>query len=156
MKKKIIMASLVLALALTASVAMAGPWGGRFYGMGPMVSSLTPEQSAKILALQQAHHEKVAPIQEELWKKKMELRGLWINPNPDQAKVSALQKEIFELIDKLQQESINLRAETLKVITSSSSSVERGSSFDLVELPLAVFRFSRELTTKCKRIARRN
>jgi Spy/CpxP family protein refolding chaperone len=119
MKKAVTMMGLTLLLTLMTATAFAGPgmWGGRFYGMGPMLSNLTPEQSAKILALQQAHYEKIAPIQEELWKKKFELRSLWINQNPDQAKVSALQKEIFDMIDQLQQESSNLRAEMVKVIT---------------------------------------
>ena len=117
MKKAIIAMSLVLTLALMASAAFAGPWGGRFYGMGPAVPNLTPEQSAKILALQQAHQEKIAPIQQDLWSKKMELRGLWLTQNPDQAKVSGLQKEVFDLIDQMQQESSKLRAEILKVIT---------------------------------------
>ena len=110
--------SLVLAVGLMASAALAGPWGGRFYGMGPpAVPNLTPEQSAKILVLQQAHQEKIAPIQQELFPKKMELRGLWLSQNPDQAKISALQKEVFDLIDQMQQESGKLRAEILKVIT---------------------------------------
>jgi len=118
MKKKIsIMMGLFLAMALVASVALAGPWGGRFYGVGPAVPNLTPEQSQKILALQQAHLEKITPIQQELYSKKLELRRLWLEQNPDQAKINALQKEIFDLVDKLQQESTKLRAEILKVIT---------------------------------------
>lgn len=117
MKKTIVMTSLVLAVALIASVAMAGPWGGRFYGMGPAVPNLTPEQSQKILSLQQAHLEKITPIQQELYSKKLDLRRLWLEQNPDQAKINALQKEIFDLVDQLQQESTNLRAEMLKVIT---------------------------------------
>ena len=117
MKKTIVVMSLVLAVALMASAAFAGPWGGRFYGMGPAVPNLTPDQSQKILALQQVQLEKITPIQQELFSKKMELRGLWLNQNPDQAKISALQKEIFDLVDQLQQESSNLRAEVLKVIT---------------------------------------
>jgi Spy/CpxP family protein refolding chaperone len=116
MKKTIIMMSLVLAVALVASAALAGPWGGRFYGMGPMVPNLTPEQSQKVLALQQAHLEKITPIQQELYAKKMELRSLWLSQSPDQARINALQKEIFELVDKLQQESTKLRADILKVI----------------------------------------
>lgn len=117
MKKTIGLMSLVLALALMASAALAGPWGGRFYGVGPMVPNLTPEQSQKILALQQAHFEKITPIQQELYSKKLELRRLWLEQNPDQARINALQKEIFDLVDKLQQESTKLRTEILKVIT---------------------------------------
>lgn len=117
MKRTLATITIVLAVAILASTALAGPWGGRFYGMGPAVSNLTPEQSAQILALQQAHLEKVAPLQETLFKKKMELRSLWVSQNPDQAKINALQKEIFELVDQLQQESSALRAEILKVIS---------------------------------------
>jgi Spy/CpxP family protein refolding chaperone len=115
-KTAVIVLSLVLAAALMTSAAFAGPWGGRFYGMGPVIPNLTPEQSAKILALQQANLEKVTPVQQELFSKKMELRSLWLNQNPDQAKISALQQEIFNLVDQLQQESIKLRADILKVI----------------------------------------
>lgn len=116
MKKKIVMMSLVLAVVLVASMALADPWGGRFYGMGPMVPNLTPDQSQKVLALQQAHLEKITPIQQDLFAKKMELRSLWLSQNPDQARINALQKEIFDLVDQLQQESTKLRAEMLKVI----------------------------------------
>ncbi|MCK7515730.1 MAG: periplasmic heavy metal sensor [Desulfobacterales bacterium] len=116
-KTALIGLTLTLALALVASTALAGPWGGRFYGMGPMLQNLTPEQSSEILKLQQAHQEKVAPIQQQLFTKKMELRTLMFSQNPDQAKVAALQKEVFELIDEIQQESSNLRMEMLKVIT---------------------------------------
>jgi Spy/CpxP family protein refolding chaperone len=116
MKKTIVMMSLVLAVALMATVALAGPWGGRFYGVGPMVPNLTPEQSQKILALQQDHLEKITPLQQELYEKKLELRRLWLEQNPDQGKINALQQEIFNLVDRIQQESIQLRTDILKVI----------------------------------------
>jgi Spy/CpxP family protein refolding chaperone len=117
-KTALIGLTLTLALALVASTALAGPWGGRFYGMGgPMLQNLTPEQSSEILKLQQVHQEKVAPIQQQLFTKKMELRTLVFTPNADQAQVAALQKEVFELIDEMQQESSNLRMSMLNVIT---------------------------------------
>lgn len=115
-KKAVVGLILVLAVAMVASLALAGPWGGRFYGMGPALQNLTPDQQSKILALQQAHLEKVTPLHQELFAKKMELRNLWAIPNPDQAKINALQQDIFKLVDELQQESINLRAQILKVI----------------------------------------
>jgi Spy/CpxP family protein refolding chaperone len=119
-KTALIGLTLILALALVASTALAGPWGGRFqgmHGMGPMLQNLTPEQSGEILKLQQAHQEKIAPIQQQLFTKKMELRTLMFTQNADQAQVVALQKEVFELIDEIQQESSNLRMDMLKVIT---------------------------------------
>ena len=116
-KTALIGLTLILALALVASTALAGPGGGRFYGMGPMLQNLTPEQSSEILKLQQAHHEKIAPIQQELFTKKMELRTLMFSQNPDQAKAAALQQEVFGLVDELQQKSSNLRMNMLTVIT---------------------------------------
>lgn len=117
MKKiAVISMSLILAVVFIASLAFAGPWGGRFYGMGPGIANLTPEQQAKILALQQAHLEKVTPIQQELFTKKTELRSLWLTQNPDQGRINALNQEIFNLVDQLQQETIKLRGDILKVI----------------------------------------
>ena len=116
MKKTLIIMALVLAVVTISSGAWAGPWGGRTFGMGPMLSNLTPEQSSQVLALQQSHQEKIAPIQEELFNKKMELRTLWVDHNPDQVRITALQKDIFGLMDLLQQESTVLRADMLRII----------------------------------------
>ncbi len=121
MKKGLIMMAMVLLVAGLATVTWAGPWGGKFYGMGPVVTNLTPEQQQKILALQQAHQEKITPIQEQLFKKKLELRNLWTAQNPDQEKINAIQKEVFELIDQLQQESTKLRSEILKVLAPAET-----------------------------------
>ena len=121
MKKTLIILTIALVLAFASSGAWAGPWGGKFYGRGPIVSNLTPEQSSKVLALQQAHQEKITPIQEQLFKKKTELRTLWLAQNPDQAKINAVQKEVFDLVDKLQQESTKLRADVLKVVSPAEA-----------------------------------
>jgi Spy/CpxP family protein refolding chaperone len=119
MKRILTVMTVALLVAFVSTSVWAGPWGGRFYGMGPALANLTPEQQSKILALQQAHLEKITPLQEELFKKKMELRTLWTAQNPDQTKINALQKEIFDLIEQLQQESTQLRSEILKVIEST-------------------------------------
>lgn len=107
---------LTLALALAASTAAAGPWGGRFYGMGPMLQNLTPEQSSQITKLQQEHQETIAPIRQELFAKRMELRNLMVGQNPDSALVAERQREVFKLMDEIQKESSNLRMEMLSVI----------------------------------------
>jgi len=111
----------MLALALMATAALA--WGpGRGYGMGPgygtpAISNLTAEQSSKIQALQKAHLDEIAPLQQELLKKSTELRNLWATPNPDQAVITAKQKEILDLRTKLQEKGTNLRLETRKLLT---------------------------------------
>jgi len=122
MKKTTIIAlSLTLALALMTSAALA--WGpGRGYGMGPgygtpAIPNLTAEQSSKIQALQKAHMDEIAPLQEELFKKTTELRSLWLTPNPDQAAITAKQKEILNLQTKLQEKGTNFRLEISKLLT---------------------------------------
>lgn len=111
---------LFLAMALTATVAWAGGMG-RGFGWGPgygypAVPNLTAEQSSKIQALQKAHLEKITPLQQELYAKKLELRRLWLEQDPDQVKINGLQKEILDLVDEIQQASIQLRTEILKAI----------------------------------------
>ena len=122
MKKTMIVGlSLVVVLALMATVALA--WGpGRGYGMGPgcgppAIPNLTAEQSSQTQALQKAHMDEIAPLQEELLKKRTELRSLWLTPNPDQAAITAKQKETLNLQSKLQEKATNLRLETRKLLT---------------------------------------
>ena len=120
-KTTLITVSLMLALALMATAALArGP--GRGYGMGagygaPAIPNLTAEQSTQIQALQKAHLDEIAPLQQDLLNKKTELRSLWLNPTPDQAKITALQKETLNLQSKLAEKGTNLRLEIRKVLT---------------------------------------
>jgi len=120
-KTTIITLSLVLALALMATAALA--WGpGRGYGMGPgygtpAIPNLTAEQSSNFQALQKAHLDEIAPLREELFKKSTELRSLWLSQNPDQAAITAKQKEILNLQTKLQEKGTNFRLEISKLLT---------------------------------------
>jgi len=124
MKKTIIVGlSLTLAVALMATVAFArGSGFGLGNGVGPgygysAIPNLTAEQSSKIQALQKAHLDETTPLQQDLLKKKTELRSLWVTPNPDQAKITALQKEILNLQSKLQEKGTNTSLEIRKVLT---------------------------------------
>jgi len=126
MKKIVIIGlSLILAMILVAAVAMAwGPGFGRGVGMGPgygppgnVFANLTPEQSAKIQALQQAHLQGITPVQQELLAKGTELRSLSLNPNADPAVITAKQKEIWDLRSKFQEMTNNLRLQIREVLT---------------------------------------
>jgi Spy/CpxP family protein refolding chaperone len=126
MKKIVIIGlSLILGLGLMAVAVMAqGPGFGRGFGMGPgygppglAINNLTPEQSAKIQALQQDHLQAIAPLQQELLAKGTELRSLSLNPNADPAVITAKQKEIWDLRSKLQEMTNNLRLQIREVLT---------------------------------------
>ncbi len=122
-KKSIIGVSLVLAVALMATMVFAGGMGRGFgpgYGIGyayPAIPNLTAEQSSKIQALQKAHLDETAPLRNELLKKGAELRSFWSTPNPDQAAITAKQKEILDLRSKLQEKGTNFRLEISKLVT---------------------------------------
>lgn len=124
MKKSILIGMVaVLALALVASATMAwGPGYGRGAGYGsrygnPPISDLTTEQATKIQAIREAQFKDIAPLQQQLFAKKMELRGLWLSQNPDQAKINVLQKDILNISAKLQEKATNARFEMRKVLT---------------------------------------
>jgi len=126
MKKTIIIGvSLVLGLALVATVALAwgpgfGPFGRGFggpaYGVPP-IPNLTADQSAQIQALRDGFLKEIEPLQKELYTKGTELRSLWSSPNPDQATIAAKQKEMFNLQSQLQEKATSLGLEVRKVLT---------------------------------------
>src|SRR4030065_1974710 len=107
MKKTIVIGlSLVLGLALVATVALAwGPGFGPGFGRGfggpaagvPPIPNLTAEQASKIQTLRETSLKETEPLQKDLWTKRTELRNLWLSSNADQAAITAKQKEIFAL-----------------------------------------------------------
>jgi len=122
MKKNILIIMVaVFTLALIATVALAGPGYGRGTGYSPgysnpPISNLTPEQATKIQAIREAQFKNIAPLQQQLFAKKMELKGLWLSQNPDQAKINALQKDILSMRGQLQEKSTNVKFEMRKVL----------------------------------------
>jgi len=125
-KTTIVGLGLILAMALVATVALAwGPGFGPGFGRGfagpafgsPPIPNLTAEQSAQIQALRDGFLKEIEPLQKELYAKGQEFRNLWQSPNPDQAEISAKQKEMFNLRSQLQEKAANLGLEIRKVLT---------------------------------------
>jgi len=127
MKKTTIVAlCVILGLALVATVALAwGPGFGPRFGPGfggpangvPPIPNLTDEQSAQIKALRDGFLKEIEPLQKELYAKGQELRTFWQAPNPDQAAITAKQKEISDLRFNLQEKATSLGLEIRKVLT---------------------------------------
>jgi Spy/CpxP family protein refolding chaperone len=125
--KKIVIISLTLALGLgllAVAVMAQGPGFGRGVGMGPgyappgnLFANLSPEQSAKIQSLRQAHLQAIAPLQQELLTKRTEMQSLSLNTNADPAEIGTRQKEIWALQSKLQEMTSNLRAQIRELLT---------------------------------------
>ncbi len=126
MKKLIAIAAILLLAAVMAAPADAFR-GGRGYGGGPCLNcgnfenvpglNLTAEQKTKIADLRSAHLKDVKPLQDQMFSKKGDLRLLWQEKNPDQAKITAKQKEIRALRDQIQDKSTNHRWAVYKELT---------------------------------------
>ena len=127
MKKTTIVGfGLILVLALVATVALAwGPGFGPGFGRGfggpgsgvPPIPNLTDEQSTQIQALRDGFLKEIEPLRKELYAKQTELRTLWSSPNPDQAAITAKQKEMLDLRTQLQEKASSLGLEIRKVLT---------------------------------------
>ena len=119
------LATILLLLAALAVPADAFR-GGRGYGNGPCCSgdfanvpglNLTAEQKTKIADMRSAHLKEVKPLQDQMFSKKGDLRLLWQEKNPDQAKITAKQKEIRVLRDQIEDKSTNHRWAIYKELT---------------------------------------
>lgn len=119
-----IVAVFVITLVATSGLAMAQGWG-RGEGMGPgygpggwaAALNLSPEQNQKMQALRESHFKETIPLRNEIMSKRLELRTLWAQTNPDQEKILAKQKEANALMGQLQEKATKHRLEMRQVLT---------------------------------------
>jgi len=127
--KKISVAVTMVALLATAGLAM-GQGHGMGMGYGPHTSgplsagyglwealNLTPEQMQKMQALRENFLREKIPLSNELELKRFEMRGLWMQTNPDEGKILAKQREINDLRAQIGEKSIKNRFEMRKILT---------------------------------------
>lgn len=118
----------LLAAMLVFAVAGSVLAQGRGYMGGPGTGyrcditavpglNLSAEQAQKIKDLQSAHWKDVQPLRDQMWTKRQELRQLWQQKSPDQAKIEAKQKEVQDLRGKLQAKQTEYRLAMLKQLT---------------------------------------
>ena len=132
MKKLTIIMAVVLFAALVSTPAMAQRgWGGH---MGPAYGgdftnapglNLTAEQKAKIDSLREAFLKDIKPLQDHLYSKKGDMKLLWLEKNPDQAKIVALQKEITALRGQIQDKALTHRLAVMNTLTPAQQDTLR-------------------------------
>jgi len=129
--KKIILTILAITILTMGGLAFAQGWGrgagvgmsqgpcffGNYPGAAVAGFNLTPEQTQKMQALREVHWKEVAPLQNELMNKRLELRSLWLQPNPDQERILAKQKEINALTEKIQEKATKHRLDMRQILT---------------------------------------
>lgn len=119
--KRDVFFAVVLILAAMNAEAFQGACG-----MGPGMGlpyhwaaglDLTDDQRARIQAKQDAFMEEVSPLRDRLFSRKMELRELWGQAGPDQAKISAKQREIQAIQNQIQDKATRYRIECLELLS---------------------------------------
>lgn len=126
MKKLMIVVTallLVTAFVMPAD-AMRGGGKGHGYGFcngndlsGVQGLNLTAEQKTKITDMRTAHLKDIKPLQDKLHSKAGDLRLLWLEKSPDEAKIRATEKEIRALRDQMQDKGTDYRWAVYKSLT---------------------------------------
>ena len=108
----------MVAIAVIVAVVLVGgwafahrPWGARGYGhqgygSGDPYSSLSPEQRQKLEAQEQKFTQDTAELRRELYRKRLELEGLWADPKVDPEKIKVKQGEVFEIERRIQEKAL--------------------------------------------------
>jgi len=127
MKKITMTLVTVLIVAALSTYAFAyGPGWGRGHGGGPYDGydpatlsqlNLTAEQTTKINAFREAFLKDDKPLQDKMFGKRGDLKLLWLQQNPDQEKILAVQKEIRALRDQIQEKRDVYRLNVYNVLT---------------------------------------
>ncbi len=128
-----VMALLVTAMLATTALAFGpgrgpgyGPGGrGDFGGFGEL--NLTADQKTKLIEMRDAQFKDLKPLREAMFAKRDELRKLWLEPNPDQGKITTAQKEMRSVRDQMQDKMTAFRLESLKILTPEQR--EKAKSF---------------------------
>lgn len=115
--------TLVAVAVFSATAAFAGPWGkgmGTGYGMSPNTSSelgLTAEQTQKLQTLREAYLKEIAPIRNQFFSKRTELKFLWSELPPNQEKITAKQNAVNALSQQLEEKATRYQLDTHSVLT---------------------------------------
>ena len=126
MNKKVILTIVgLVSVAAIATTAMAfGPGRGPGYGPGARGDfqgaaglNLTTEQMSQFNKMREAQFNEIRPLQTQMAAKRDALRKLWLEPNPDKAKITAAQKEMNAVRDQMQEKMTTYRLEANKILT---------------------------------------
>ncbi len=121
MKKLVYLLSAALVLGLFGNGFSQNRAVGVVPGAGRYVYAanlnLTSEQLTKLNDLRTAFYNETVDLRNQLQSKSLELRTLMLDPVKNQSKITALQKEMLTIQQKLQEKALNLRVEARKLLT---------------------------------------
>jgi Spy/CpxP family protein refolding chaperone len=126
MRKAIFILVITLILAVTVMPASASRYGrgpDAVHGYGKDIMAipdlnLTVEQKSQITSLRETFLKDIKPLRDKLFSKRGDLKLLWRDKNPNQAKILATQKQIRTLRGQIQDRATVQRLAVRKVLTS--------------------------------------
>src|SRR4030066_1135031 len=95
-------------------------------GCGPGAMNLTPDQAGKFFDLKEKFHNDTAAARKQMMVKHAELAALWKAEKPDQAAITAKQKELNALRDQMQEKRTAFQLETRKISPELAQGFGRG------------------------------
>ncbi len=124
MKKKILIVSVMLVFA-TVGLVLAGQHGrggcdGQNWKMDSAMMSdlnLTPEQTEKVRSQMESLHADMAPLRNQKFQCKTELKLLWMQMKPDVEKIKAKQKQLHDLKWQVMEKVTDYRVSLRNVLT---------------------------------------
>jgi Spy/CpxP family protein refolding chaperone len=93
----------------------SGSCGGEFARFAGL--ELTPGQKAELSAMRDAQFAETQDLRAKMFAQRDEVRKLWLEPTPDQAKIVAAQQEMRNLRDRLQDKMTEFRLKALNILT---------------------------------------
>jgi len=140
MKKNFTVVAAVLFVAVVSSSAFASHWGrgpyndGGARGMAPCQAdafkgiaqlNLTAEQTAKLAEIRNGRTKEMMPIQEQMLAKRNAIKALWLDKEPNQEKIVAVQKELSALRALMQEKATASRIASLQVLTPAQQEIAK-------------------------------
>jgi Spy/CpxP family protein refolding chaperone len=89
--------------------------------------NLTAEQKTKIDDLRTAYLKDVKPLKDKMHSKAGDLKLLWLEKSPDEAKIRAAEKELRALRDQMQDKSADYRWAAYKALTPEQQALLKNS-----------------------------
>ena len=96
MKKMLAVFTLALVMAFSGSLALAQP-SDDSSAPAPAFKKMSDEDHAAIAAMHKEYRQKITPLRDQMWAKRMEYKALVGNPNIKQADVQALVADMSKL-----------------------------------------------------------
>jgi len=111
----------IMAVPTNAQMRMRGDNGRGSYFAADITKlldlKLTDEQMAKLNALRNVYLFEIKPLQDQMYSKSSELKGLWLEQTTDHQKIELLQKETQTLRDVMLEKVAAYRRETRQILT---------------------------------------